>query len=139
MFVSLRSSAKSETMIVMRLSSSLLAAAMLLLPIAAPATAQRSERVLTIFGQDKCPADTICVVAPERDRYRIPKALRGPSVLPENQSWAARSESTLNTGRTGTGSCSAVGAGGWTGCYLAEMKKARAEAKAAAAEKRNVP
>jgi hypothetical protein len=105
----------------------------------APAPAQQSERVLTIFGEDKCPADVICVRAPERDRYRIPKELRGPSELPENQSWAARSQATMSEGRTGTGSCSAVGGGGWTGCWAEQMRKAREEAKAAAAQQRNTP
>ncbi len=103
---------------------------MLLLP-AAPAAAQ--ERVLTVFGDDRCPPDTICVRAPERDRYRIPKELREQSTRPENQSWATRSQATLSEGRTGTGSCSAVGGGGWTGCWAEQMRKAKEEAKARAA------
>lgn len=97
---------------------------------AMPAVAQRSERVLTIFGNDKCPENTICVTAPERDRYRIPKEFRGPSELPENQSWAARAGATLDTGKTNpTGNCSAAGAGNWTGCYMQQMRQAREDAK----------
>ncbi len=96
---------------------------------AVPAIAQRQERVLTIFGDDKCPENDICVRAPERDRYRIPKELRGDSTLPENQSWAARSAATLDTGKSGAGSCTNTGAGGWTGCYMKQMREAREEKK----------
>jgi hypothetical protein len=102
--------------------------------VAAPAVAQ--ERILTIFGEDRCPADTICVRAPERDRYRIPKELRPKSTNPENQSWSARARASLDEGKSGTGSCSAAGAGGWTGCWSEEMRKAREEARAKAANER---
>ena len=116
------------------------ALALILAPLgfaAAPAQAQlANERVLTIFGDDKCPADTICVRAPESERYRIPKALRNSGVIaPENQSWAARANETLDAhAATGTGSCTAVGPGGWTGCYQQQMRAARAERRQAAKE-----
>jgi hypothetical protein len=107
------------------------------LAISAPAYAQLSnDRVLTIFGKDPCPKDTICVRAPEGDRYRIPKQFRNSGVIaPENQSWAARAQNTLDAGaKTGTGSCTSVGPGGWTGCYAQQMRAARAERKAAEKE-----
>ena len=107
----------------------------LVLPSAAVAQIE-NERVLTIFGNDKCPANTICVVAKESERYRIPKQFRnsGP-IKPENQAWGARAEATLSAGaRTGIGSCSATGSGGWTGCWAQQMRAARAEAAAAAKE-----
>ncbi len=125
----------------MRLVKTLTAAALTLSvlgPVASPAFAQ-NERVLTIFGEDKCPADTICVRAPERDRYRIPKYLREPSKSPESVSWSQRSRTALDAGKSGIGSCSASGAGGWTGCWQKEMEKARAEAKAEAAQGRKIP
>jgi hypothetical protein len=106
----------------------LLAFALAPLPFAAPVQAQ--ERMLTIYGNDKCPADTICVVGKESDRYRIPKLFRERLKTPQSTSWAVRSQSTLDVGRTGAESCSAVGGGGWTGCWAAEMRKARAEALA---------
>ena len=116
----------------------ILIAALLVAPLALPATVQAqtaNDRILTIFGNDPCPKDTICVRAPEAERYRIPKQFRhdGP-IAPANQSWAARAQSIDSVGRTGTGSCSAVGAGGWTGCYLQQMRAARAERKAAGQE-----
>ena len=97
------------------------------------------ERILTIFGKDKCPENTICVRASEAERYRIPKDLRERPQTPDSVSWAARSQSTLSEGKTGIGSCSAVGSGGWTGCWAEQMRKARAEAKAAKASGADVP
>ncbi|MDB5713548.1 MAG: hypothetical protein JWO15_945 [Sphingomonadales bacterium] len=113
----------------------ILIAAMMLAPAAlvAPASAQTAnDRVLTIFGNDVCPKDTICVRGSEADRYRIPKQFRntGP-IAPANQSWGARAQRTIDAGaKTGTGSCTTVGGGGWTGCYLQQMQAARAERKA---------
>lgn len=96
---------------------------------AVPAVAQ--ERVLTIFGEDKCPSDTICVVAPENERYRIPKPFRQGPVAPKNESWAVRSQSLVtDVGKTGIGSCSSVGSGGWSGCWAKYMREQRAEAEA---------
>jgi hypothetical protein len=114
---------------------------LLFVPLAAPlpAIAQgiQNDRILTIFGADPCPKDTICVRAPESERYRIPKQFRnGEGVKPENQSWAARAQSTLDAGaKTGIGSCSANGPGGWTGCWQQQMRAARAERKAAEADR----
>ncbi len=108
-----------------------------LMSLASPATAQ--DRLLTIFGTDKCPADAICVVAPESERYRIPKFLREPTKSPQSTSWAVRQQATLNEGKSGTGSCSTAGSGGWTGCWTEYMNQARAEAKAQKAEARNLP
>ena len=113
--------------------------ALLLMPFAAttPVAAQiANERILTVFGEDKCPADTICVRAPENERYRIPKRLRESGIIaPQNQSWAARAQGTMDAGaKTGIGSCSANGPSGWTGCWAQQMRAARAERAAAAVE-----
>jgi hypothetical protein len=105
-----------------------------------PAMAQQSnQRTLIIFGSDPCPADTICVVAPETDRYRIPKALRESKASPDKESWAVRSQETLEQGKSGAGSCSAIGAGGWTGCWAEEMRKAREEARQKKSSDQDVP
>ncbi len=98
-----------------------------------PATAQRSERVLVIFGDDKCPTSTsgdeivVCARRPEADRYRIPKELRPPSVRPENKSWAVRAESALEVGNASPSSCSNIGAAGWTGCWAKQIRDAKKE------------
>ncbi len=101
--------------------------------IASPALAQQTDRVLILYGNDKCPTNAsgeqivVCSRRPESERYRIPKELRSPILItPENQSWAAKANDTLNAGAaSGTGSCSAVGAGGWTGCWAQQMRDAK--------------
>lgn len=112
----------------------LAAIATLTIGIGAPITpiAAQDQRILTVFGNDKCPADTICVRAPENERYRIPKELRQSTPSPDDQSWAARSASIEYVGRSGTDSCSPVGAGGWTGCYSKILRQAAEERRAAA-------
>lgn len=101
--------------------------------MAAPAQAQDApvNGVVTIFGEDRCPADAICVRAPESDRFRIPPEIRAQApIAPRNESWAVRQETALTTGATGTGSCSAVGANGASGCFVKEATAAMADARA---------
>jgi hypothetical protein len=122
----------------------LLAALPLSIP-ASPAVAQQAERVLVIFGNDPCPSNSageeivVCARRPEEERYRIPKELRPASTSPENTSWAVRSEAIEETGRTGIDSCSAVGAGGWTGCWAQQMRNARRERRQDQANDRKTP
>jgi hypothetical protein len=103
---------------------------------AAPALSQQTDRVLVLYGNDKCPTNAsgeqivVCTRRPEGERYRIPKELRSPIVItPENQNWAANAGAA-----TGTGSCTAVGAGGWTGCWAQQMRDAKRQRQAQAAE-----
>ncbi|WP_431469098.1 hypothetical protein [Sphingosinithalassobacter sp. LHW66-3] len=109
--------------------------------IAAPALAQDApiNGVVTIFGEDPCPRDAICVRAPETERYRIPRALREQAeITPENQSWAVRQQSALQEGATGVGSCSAVGPGGATGCFVQQATRATAERRQRREQESNV-
>lgn len=128
----------------MKLILVFLAAVPLFFPLM-PAQAQRAERVLVIFGNDACPTSAsgdeiiVCARRPESERYRIPSELRPRSQSPENQSWSVRSQAALSAGRTGIGSCSATGAGGWTGCWAQQMREAREEAKQKAEAERDVP
>jgi hypothetical protein len=113
-------------------------AALLLAPLgfATPALAQTAnDRVLTVFGSDPCPKDTICVRAPETERYRIPKQFRntGP-IAPGNQSWAARAGQLDSVERAGPSQCSAQGPNNWSGCWLQQMRAARADRRNAAQE-----
>jgi hypothetical protein len=105
----------------------LLIAAALLLGVAAPAAAQRAMddvriNQLIIYGDDPCPGSTddeiiVCARKPESDRYRIPENLRRNPNDPANRSWHERAIELSYVGRSGTQSCSTVGAGGWTGCF----------------------
>ena len=111
-------------------------AAFVALP-AAPASAQIGNRLITVFGNDPCPRDEICVRAPENERYRIPKELRGESGEAAAARWGQRAKSLEYAGASGTMSCTPVGAGGASGCFRELVRKAREE-KAAAGEKPTV-
>lgn len=101
---------------------------------ASPALAQQNDRQLIIFGNDKCPAGTVCVRAPESDRFRIPQTLRSGALAPANQPWAQRASSVARAGSgSPTGSCSAAGAGGQAGCWSQQMKAWRDDRKQQAA------
>jgi hypothetical protein len=101
-------------------------AAMLALP-AASASAQRGDRLITVFGNDPCPRDEICVRAPENERYRIPKELRGESGEAAAARWGERAKSLEYAGASGTQSCTPVGPGGASGCFRELARKAREE------------
>jgi hypothetical protein len=86
---------------------------------------------LIIYGDDTCPPSTdeqinVCAKLPEADRYRIPPNLRGLDD-PRSNSWYNRAIELSYVGRTGTDSCSPVGAGGHTGCFNQLVAQARAE------------
>lgn len=103
--------------------------------------------VLVLYGNERCPTNNdgdeivICERRSAREQYRVPKELREFEVTPQNESWAARAQGTLDAG-VGTnsiGSCSTVGAGGQTGCFLQNARAARKENKARAVEEARVP
>jgi hypothetical protein len=116
------------------------------LPLGAPASAQSTQRVLTIFGNDSCPTSNgeeivVCQRLPENERFRIPKNLRTPSPDVSNQTWADRAQSLEYVGREGTNSCTPSGGGGWTGCWSNLMRSAKQERRqnARASEASDVP
>ncbi len=104
---------------------------------AAPAAAQDQpgDKVnqLIVYGDDPCPASTeneitVCARKEETERYRIPETLRGAELgNAKNQAWAERAKSFEYVGKTGTESCSPIGAGGFTGCTSSLIEKAYAE------------
>jgi hypothetical protein len=100
------------------------------LALGAPALAQDAgyrARTVVVFGDDPCPKATnpdeiiVCARRPEEERYRIPKDLREQEKAAEiaRQDQVGANRAALASGQasaTGVGSCSAAGAGGWTGC-----------------------
>jgi hypothetical protein len=123
-----------------------LIAAPMLTPVAAHAQNATQNGVLVIYGNDKCPTNdngeeiVVCQRLDESERFRIPKNLRDQSGPPQaTQSWAVRSQDALEAGRFGTGSCSTVGVGGTTGCFVREATQARAEARARKQAQTNLP
>lgn len=103
---------------------------------APPAAAQASDRFVVVFGNDPCPRDTICVRAPENERYRIPEGLRGDKGAAAAERWGERAKSLEYVGRSGTMSCSPVGPGGASGCFRELARKAREEREAEGAKPR---
>jgi len=100
--------------------------------------------VLVLYGNERCPINdqgeeiVICERRSAQEQYRMPKELRELVVTPENESWAAKAQGTLTAG-AGTStidSCSAVGAGGQSGCFAQQANtyaQARRTRKAEAA------
>lgn len=100
----------------------------------APASAQGRQRIVEVFGNDRCPEGTggeiiVCAKRPESDRYRIPTEFREPSAA-DRESQESRVEGAVALGRTGTDSCSPVGPGGFTGCFVQQVRQNRDEKKA---------
>lgn len=103
------------------------------LAVAGPAAAQGTApepkmNMVIIYGDDKCPESgddtiTVCARKAESERFRIPENLRQSS-SPSNEAWNNKVIAYETVGRTGTQSCSPVGAGGWTGCTGQMLKQA---------------
>jgi hypothetical protein len=91
--------------------------------------------VLTLYGNQRCPTDSegsevvVCVRQGAAEQYRIPKALRNFQVTPENESWASKVVAHDDVANAGIGSCTTVGPGGSTGCFLQQARQQRAEKK----------
>lgn len=122
-----------------------LAAAPLMVP-AAQAQNAAQNGVLLIYGDDKCPTNdngeeiVVCQRLDESERFRIPQTLRQQPGRPQaSESWSVRSQDALEAGRTGTGSCSTVGAGGGIGCATRAISRGKAEARARQDEASNLP
>ncbi len=103
-------------------------------PIEAPVQAQRSERVLEVFGNDPCPTSAgeeivVCRRRPEAERYRIPEDLRKAEAR-DKESSSERTATLDSTGKSGALSCSASGAAGASGCFRKRAKEACEEDKA---------
>jgi len=94
------------------------------------------ERVnqLIVYGNDPCPKSegstiTVCARKEEEERFRIPKPFRDNPNAAANQAWTERVKAYETVGSFGTNSCSAVGAGGATGCLGKLIDRAYAEKK----------
>jgi hypothetical protein len=117
------------------------AAALLAAPAAAredaiPAAADVRVNQLIVYGDDACPPSSdeeiiVCARLPEEERFRIPQGMRDRADDPRNRSWTDRAIELSYLGRSGIGSCSPVGAGGFIGCHNELVRRAEAERRAA--------
>ena len=106
-------------------------AALYAAPAAAQGTPEPKVNQLIVFGEDACPQSTddtitVCARKGEAERFRIPELLREHS-SPQNEAWNNKVLAYETVSRTGTMSCSPVGAGGWTGCSGKLINQAYAE------------
>ena len=97
------------------------------------APAMAADRVLVIFGNDKCPTSNgeeivVCSRKPESERYRIPEELRRTRDR-GSENWGDRATSIEYVGRTGVQSCSTSGSGGASGCFREMARQACDEQK----------
>jgi hypothetical protein len=93
---------------------------------ATPALAQEPPKRATtalVYGEEACPKPTdeeeivVCARRPERERYRIPKELRGEGDPLSETAWGSRNELLEEAARVNLpGSCSTVGSYGQSGC-----------------------
>jgi len=103
--------------------------------------------VVTLFGNERCPTDNdgnevvVCQRRSAAEQFRVPKELREFQVTPQNESWAAKAQATLDTGvgASSIGSCSVVGPGGQSGCFAPMVRSARAENQARRDAESRVP
>lgn len=110
------------------------AAGLASVPEPALAQAGPTTNQITVYGNDPCPRSTessiyVCNRRPEAERYRLPQNQRLQGTRQERESWVRKSQALTTVGNTGTGSCSAVGPGGFTGCLTQEIKNNRAESR----------
>ena len=108
--------------------------AALLAAAALPAAAQEANkpditetfrtRAVTVFGSDPCPTSTnseevvVCARRPEEERYRLPNPTPRPGDRVETSN-SQRLAETMDVGQAGgTGSCTTVGPGGQSGCFV---------------------
>lgn len=102
------------------------------LPATAQQATQQRTREIIVFGTDPCPRSTddevvVCARRPEKERYRLPEALR-PSGPPQvSTSWGVKAKQLATMGQTGPGTCSGVGPGGAFGCGLKDIQQGVAE------------
>ncbi|MDQ2878651.1 MAG: hypothetical protein M3R41_06210 [Pseudomonadota bacterium] len=92
--------------------------------------------VLTLYGNQRCPTDSsgnevvVCQRRNASEQFRIPKEVREFQVTPENESWASKVVAHDSVGDTGVGSCSTVGPGGSTGCFLKQAQATKRDNQA---------
>jgi hypothetical protein len=113
----------------------------------APALAQQADRIIDIYGTDRCPASqgqqiVVCRRHPETERFRIPKDLRDIEREPQAAGGNTNAVSAVaSTGGTGVqvNSCNAIGAGVNAGCTKQGLDAWKAAQRQQKAEEKGQP
>ncbi|WP_419813940.1 hypothetical protein [Glacieibacterium sp.] len=96
---------------------------------APPLVGRQIITTATVYGNDPCPTASngdivVCGRLPEAERFRIPPKLRKHKAERTEQPWSARVATLDDAARPERpDSCSAVGAGGQTGCTAAMLRQ----------------
>lgn len=112
-----------------------------------PAQAQQADRIIDIYGNDRCPASNgqqivVCRKHPETERFRIPKDLRDTEREPQAAGGNVNAVAAVNTtGGTGVqiNSCNAIGAGVNAGCTKQGLDAWKAQQRAQKKQEEGVP
>jgi hypothetical protein len=115
---------------------------------AAPAAAQSRDRIIDVYGDEKCPSDNgqqivVCRHHDAQEKFRIPKDLRDEEPAPQARGGNVNAVSAVNsTGGTGTmqvGSCNTIGAGVNAGCDKQRNANWKAEKRAEKKAEEGIP
>ena len=106
---------------------------------------RQSTSEIIVYGNDPCPRSTddqssSAPAGRRAERYRLPEDQQRRARAQQTRVLGAASSQALTTvGATGTGSCSPVGPGGYTGCLDPGDQQASAEASASSRPSRQSP
>lgn len=115
---------------------------------AAPAAAQSQDRIIDVYGDEKCPSSNgqqivVCRHHDAQEKFRIPKDLRDQEPAPQSMGGNVGAVAAVNsTGGTGTmqvGSCNAIGAGVNAGCVKQQNADWKADQRAQKKAEQDVP
>jgi hypothetical protein len=110
-----------------------------------PAVAQQTDRIIDIYGDEKCPSNNgqdivVCRRHSADEKYRIPKTLReqAPSPQAAGNNGVAAMQSTGGTG-VQINSCNSIGAGVAVGCVKQEADAWKAGKDAEKKDEEGIP
>ena len=110
----------------------------------APAVAQVQDRIIDIYGDDKCPASNgqeivVCRPHPEGERFRIPRDLRESEAPPTPSANAVAAVRSTGGSAAQIQSCNSIGGGVNAGCLKQQTDAWRAQKRADKAAEGDIP
>ncbi len=104
-------------------------------------------RNVTVYGDEPCPKAeegevVVCTKKDADEQFRIPEDLRETEFTPAKNSWVNKAQVIDDVSRKAGGlpdTCSPVGTGGQTGCFMEAARKAAAERREREREQNSIP